>query len=161
MQPVLFLAFSFSMTTRLCTGKCRYIDKLPRGNIVFCSTLKEDWSSHYCSSPETSSWTTCCLTRTVMWKSQTLDCVKKVKTSFGPDSLLLVPWSVSFPSTLFNTWVCSGVFRNGFWGPNKHVLWDSRVLGPRGPDWYLIYPSSGLVGAGRPNIWDACWRGKN
>lgn len=49
--------------------------------------------------------------------------------------------------------------RNGLWGPDQHILRDSRVFGPRGPDWYLLHQSSRLVGAGGPHLWDAGGRG--
>lgn len=56
---------------------------------------------------------------------------------------------------------CFRVFRNGFWGPNQHILWDSRVFGPGSPDRYIVHPGSRLVGTGGPYLWDACGRGEN
>lgn len=100
-----------------------------------------------------------------MWRSQTLDCVKKVNTSVRPDGLVLVSMLHLFLSTLLNTFFCFvfcfRVFRNGFWGPDQHILWDSRVFGPRSPDRYIVHPSRRLVGTGGPYLWDACGRGEN
>lgn len=63
-----------------------------------------------------------------------------------------VPVNPSEQTLFFCLVFCFRVFRNGFWGPDQHILWDSRVFGPRSPDRYIVHPSRRLVGAGGPYL---------
>lgn len=44
--------------------------------------------------------------------------------------------------------------------PNLHLLRDSGVLGPGGPDGRQLHPGGGLVGDGCPHLRDAGGRGE-
>lgn len=56
--------------------------------------------------------------------------------------------------------LASSVFRNGLWGPDQHVLWDSGVSGPRGPNWHVLHESGRLVGTRGPHLWNVGGRGE-
>lgn len=55
----------------------------------------------------------------------------------------------------------ASVCRNGLWGSDRHILWDSRVFGPRGPNRYILHQSSRLVGTWGPHLWNVGGRGEN
>lgn len=57
--------------------------------------------------------------------------------------------------------VLCAAFRNGFQGSHQHVLWHTRVFSSGGVNWNVVHPRRGLVGPGRPHLWDAGWRGEH
>lgn len=50
--------------------------------------------------------------------------------------------------------------RNGLQGPHQHVLWHAGVSSTWGFDRNVVHSRCGLVGAGRPHLWDAGWGGQ-
>lgn len=107
--------------------------------------------------PEILNWTTCCLTQRVTWRSPTLACVKKVLFLFSLFHILLIVLDIV--RSICQTCFCL-FLRDGFWGPDQYVLWDSRVSGSRGSNRHVVHAGRGLVGTRSAYIWNVGGRGE-